>query len=1135
MWKLLLCVTFIGCFSYRDPGPPSSLRQSSGHFRDIEKTLIDPLLVSQVNRDFLDHGDGDEDQDDQESVRAFAWTGFTNTLQIHKKDSIEQVPTPFLSIAGKTQNSPCKVVMYRSAYSRLSSPVKEVKANAVLIVKAQLVRLCETQLEAFKVQCEALKLHTEEGRWTALGESAVRKAGQEEQDHGDQDDSTDDEANEADEAGEAGDASSSTSDSRVILTMMDAVKTYRCMVYEGRDLSTTRTNLHLKHFALIANAKKKGKKLMKFFRSRYRNLETNLAGGFLKRLSKKLSASKLCRSKCRKWSRLLKAAVGDRETKPESCPSFAREQQLVEIKGDPNDRIGSIDLSSLDLAQSARKVTMETTRDGLSFSVTNDLMSEVVSKVVLGSQIPSAYADISGSWSDLIKTLKSRSRECKVEKVGVFNMQAKIKANGFSLVERFPWKVFFFSRAAIQIHSKHGHGKSYGYDLHGDPEEIDFPCKWMTKAYERGYRPRRRLLPVTAREIKFTIWNRSMHIPKKLYEPTSGGTMLWIDEEGKFPLPEWMRGMRKLSANYSENAPSWMQSFSDGRSMADYVKYLKQDVRGLHAAEDSAQILQALLELGWKPDAVVALNGGENNLLMSGQSESIQMSAKMVNTVYPYNKKQASQPTISVDFWRHGGENKLWSIYDYTESYLQSCFAVDLTSLTQSNDGHSDPSTRSTSTIALCTNNYANAEAVLPKSSQRDRADVMKELIAFFSRGKPEELKVQDFVVRSCYSESDCTGNSCMLPGDCVENGDSPCPVGFGCGCDNTKSQKIFAVALAASVINEGTRNYLVFGPQFVTICVGVALAAAPFTAGASLGLKPFCPILAPLFFYGIAPLGSDIFIAMILASVMGGMNSCGCIPLRCGFRSRIKNNVCALYHPQEEAMINEYHFVPPPEKKCVPAGYLGGCSLKPCNSTDLSAVKTGWHAQNGKMYGHSVGIYNCKAGEFNASDVTVTSSFDYKSFMEKHPDWKELEHGMVPQVQAPAKLSMMELWSKGLPEDLQNCITEKKGFMCKVKARLGFAFNFVVALLGKLVDFLFNVVVGVLKFVRFTLFTVMSVVHKDLAGWRRWGGECTFAHSTSTLELDMPIQDKILDDSLCFQGAEFRPCGEVDLAEYIS
>jgi len=32
--------------------------------------------------------------------------------------------------------------------------------------------------------------------------------------------------------------------------------------------------------------------------------------------------------------------------------------------------------------------------------------------------------------------------------------EAKIKANGFSLVERFPWKVLFFSRAAIQIHTK---------------------------------------------------------------------------------------------------------------------------------------------------------------------------------------------------------------------------------------------------------------------------------------------------------------------------------------------------------------------------------------------------------------------------------------------------------------------------------------------------------------------------------------------------------------------------------------------------------------------------------------------------------------------------------------------------------
>ena len=39
------------------------------------------------------------------------------------------------------------------------------------------------------------------------------------------------------------------------------------------------------------------------------------------------------------------------------------------------------------------------------------------------------------------------------------------------------------------------------------------------------------------------------------------------------------------------------------------------------------------------------------------------------------------------------------------------------------------------------------------------------------------------------------------------------------------------------------------------------------------------------------------------------------------------------------------------------------------------------WHFW--QFYGHGAGIYNCKAGDFDASDVTLTSSFDYKSFME--------------------------------------------------------------------------------------------------------------------------------------------------------
>ena len=100
MRKLLLWVTLSRCSSYRDLLLSSSLEQSGGDFRDIE-----------IDQSFRGHGDGD---DDQESVRAFAWIGFTDNLQIHKKDGIENVPTPFLSVAGKTQNSPCKVVMYKS-------------------------------------------------------------------------------------------------------------------------------------------------------------------------------------------------------------------------------------------------------------------------------------------------------------------------------------------------------------------------------------------------------------------------------------------------------------------------------------------------------------------------------------------------------------------------------------------------------------------------------------------------------------------------------------------------------------------------------------------------------------------------------------------------------------------------------------------------------------------------------------------------------------------------------------------------------------------------------------------------------------------------------------------------------------
>ena len=55
----------------------------------------------------------DVERDDEKSIRSFDWIGYTNALQIHKNGAIESFPTPFLSIPGKSQNSPCKVMMYK--------------------------------------------------------------------------------------------------------------------------------------------------------------------------------------------------------------------------------------------------------------------------------------------------------------------------------------------------------------------------------------------------------------------------------------------------------------------------------------------------------------------------------------------------------------------------------------------------------------------------------------------------------------------------------------------------------------------------------------------------------------------------------------------------------------------------------------------------------------------------------------------------------------------------------------------------------------------------------------------------------------------------------------------------------------
>jgi len=336
-------------------------------------------------------------------------------------------------------------------------------------------------------------------------------------------------------------------------------------------------------------------------------------------------------------------------------------------------------------------------------------------------------------------------------------------------------------------------------------------------------------------------------------------------------------------------------------------------------------------------------------------------------------------------------------------------------------------------------------------------------------------------------------------------------------------------------------------GPPLVAGCQAFALAAAGPTGGVSLGLFPLCPVLIPLMFYAMAPMGSDIFMAFILASLIGGLNKCGCVPLKCQASARLKSNVCALYHAQEKEMLNEYHFVPPPGEKCVPT--RTGCGMQKCNQTEVANSQLGWIAQPGKVWGHSVGIYNCMKGDFDDSDTSVTSRFNYKTFMDKHPDWKELKTNMVPQVQAPTKLSALQKWTVGLPQGIRKCLGMKgiKRLLapaCFVKKFAGTLISWAMDMVEKFLNFIINTVLAALKLVRFVFFTIKSVITRDLGSGRLSWGQCDKVEQEqdreeegSLLELGEdfyePIEDRFGLGSLCMQGAVLRPCGEVDLSEH--
>jgi len=185
------------------------------------------------------------------------------------------------------------------------------------------------------------------------------------------------------------------------------------------------------------------------------------------------------------------------------------------------------------------------------------------------------------------------------------------------------------------------------------------------------------------------------------------------------------------------------------------------------------------------------------------------------------------------------------------------------------------------------------------------------------------------------------------------------------------------------------------------------------------------------------------------------------------------------------------------------------------CNASDMMDGKVGWHVETRKHYWHAVGIHNCKYGEFNASDTELVKSFDYQQFADEHKDLSDVQTSLVPQYQAPPKLSMLGIWTKALPKDLIKCVEAGNSMVATVAKRtfapvctvwsVGKAsLRFVLELLEKLVSFAIDVVINALKIVRAVIFGLFGLIHKHLLGKRVWREEC------EAVDFAIPTPDEV-------------------------
>jgi hypothetical protein len=794
------------------------------------------------------------------------------------------------------------------------------------------------------------------------------------------------------------------------------------------------------------------------------------------------------------------------------CEDALTNQELLMLKGTPETRVGSIDLMTLSLKEGvgevdrSRKVSItESTDTHLVLEMTDNIMNpsgpRTVMKIMAPAEDELEYKQ--SPFSTLRAEIEKHIKLCRVEKVGVFNvaMKSRLK-NKFTWSEQNPWKVVFFSPMATQLFTKDA-SPTDGYDLYGDPQEIEQPCKWKARALKEGkYHPVSQTLLWLKDVGEVLTAGENMTFMK--YRTSDQGAFIWMDDENKIIMPEWARGQQGVFNCTALGC--------HGRSFHHYAKHFVDDVRGLTNSADSLMVFESLKKFGWEMDEMVnwhvkrwretsddrydheagtvIIRGDIERMLVREplRTEALQLSSAMVSSIYPFDDMTASLAFLKAGSLLSTESSSLWSIYDYVESYRDHCFVWDGSSIGDGNDvgNYADANGGSgwfvdvpfASTIHFCTNNFAGeykskTRKIVEAGATVNREEIIKELSALYSRGRKEGNAIVNKEVKPCRSTTDSLFGTCFGPTDCKENPNSPCPNGYACDCDVSARGTAMNVGMALSVIAEGTFYMDWAIGIFQPICVaGVTAIGMPF-------IIPACPFIAGALGYIQAPFGTNTPIVIAGISIVMGMSSCGCVKMDCSSGSMIptsnSNRVCALRHPNALENLNPVAFVPPAGTKCVQStsfGMFDSCEYQKCSGEEMLSRKVQWDQRETSR--RVTEVFNCHSPERPMSQKELISRFNEREFIDARPDDKEIREGLVPKPSEEAKLSDLlstKFWTRSLGElgtSVRKCFWSTKTRRNLKVYHHGWA--------GKLLKFPFKLIMSPLCLAKVALMSSLNV-----------------------------------------------------------